>query len=282
MSSTLVLFDAPGPKAKRLSLILNILAFVAVVAGVAWIILTLAAPRVFQGANPGEEIVQPGYFDASRWHIFFEDGAGVLWGAIGQGAWATLSAAAVAAILALLIGVVFALLSNAPSNWVKAPTTVVLEFFRGMPVLLMMFFLLIVIFPGAPFWAVVGGLALYNGAIIGEILRAGLKALPRGQREAGLTIGLTSLKTRMLIEFPQAFKQMTPIIVAQLVVLLKDTSLGYIVSYPELVRKSMNHLATYYGTEYRMSFFLITLVIYLAINMLVSAFARYLSKRMTK
>ncbi|MBX3311617.1 MAG: amino acid ABC transporter permease [Microbacteriaceae bacterium] len=280
--TNLVLFDAPGPKAKRLSLILNILALVAVAAGIAWIIYTLAAPRVYPGANPGEEIVQPGYFDPSRWHIFFGEGSGELWGAIGQGVWATLSAAGVAAILALLIGMVFALLSNAPSRWVRIPTTVVLEFFRGMPVLLMMFFLLIVIFPGAPFWAVVGGLALYNGAIIGEILRAGLKALPRGQREAGLTIGLTSLSTRILIEFPQAFKQMTPIIVAQLVVLLKDTSLGYIVSYPELVRKTMNHLATYYGTDYRMSFFLVTLVIYLAINMLVSTFARYLSKRMTK
>lgn len=280
--TNLVLFDAPGPKAKRLSLILNIVALVAVVAGLTWIIYTLAAPRVYPGVTAGEEIIQPGYFDSSRWHIFFDEGAGELWGAIGQGVWATLSAAGVAAILALLIGVVFALLSNAPSRWVRIPTTVVLEFFRGMPVLLMMFFLLIVIFPGAPFWAVVGGLSLYNGAIIGEILRAGLKALPRGQREAGLTIGLSSLGTRMLIEFPQAFKQMTPIIVAQLVVLLKDTSLGYIVSYPELVRKTMNHLATYYGTDYRMSFFLVTLAIYLAINLLVSTFARYLSKRMTK
>src|SRR5690606_3945159 len=113
-------------------------------------------------------------------------------------------------------------------------------------------------------------------------LRAGLKALPRGQREAGLSIGLTSLSTRMRVEFPQAFKQMTPIIVAQLVVLLKDTSLGYIVSYPELVRKTMSHLANYYGTSYRMSFFLVTLAIYLAINLLVSNLARYLSKRLAK
>jgi glutamate transport system permease protein len=145
-------------------------------------------------------------------------------------------------------------------------------------VLLMMLFILLVLNTGA-FWAVVAALSLYNGALIGEALRAGLAALPKGQREAGLSLGMRPLQSKMLIEFPQAFRQMLPIIVAQLVVLLKDTSLGYIVGYVELLRVNMNQLATFYGNRYLFSFFIVTLVLYLAMNLTLSWFARWLSKR---
>ena len=83
----------------------------------------------------------------------------------------------------------------------------------------------------------------------------------------------------MLIEFPQAFRQMLPIIVAQLVVLLKDTSLGYIVGYNELIRTTMNNLASFYGNRYLFSLFVVTLVIYLIMNLSLSWFARWLSRR---
>ena len=114
--------------------------------------------------------------------------------------------------------------------WIRIPTQVVLEFLRGMPVVLMMLFVLLV-FGTSSFMAVVAGLVLYNAAIFAEILRAGIQSLPKGQREAGLAIGLTSFQSRMLIELPQAVRRMMPSLVAQLVVLLKDTSLGYIVAY---------------------------------------------------
>jgi len=129
------------------------------------------------------------------------------------------------------------------------------------------------------FWAVVLGLAVYNGAIIGEILRAGIVSLPRGQREAGLSLGLTHLQTKSFIEYPQAFRQMLPVIVAQLVVLLKDTSLGYIVGYNELIRTTMNNMLSFYGNRYQLSLFIVTLVIYLAINLSLSAVARRLARR---
>jgi glutamate transport system permease protein len=144
----------------------------------------------------------------------------------------------------------------------------------------MMLFILLVLSTGQ-YWAVVWALALYNGAIIGEALRAGLNSLPRGQREGGLSIGLSPLRTRFLIEFPQAFRQMTPIIVAQLVVLLKDTSLGFIVGYNELLRTMMNNLSSFYGNRYLFSLFFVCLGLYLAIDLTVSWFARYLSRRLT-
>ncbi len=125
----------------------------------------------------------------------------------------------------------------------------------------------------------VGALAIYNGALIGEALRAGLAALPRGQREAALSLGMRHLQSKMLVEFPQAFRQMLPIIVAQLVVLLKDTSLGFIVGYPELLRATMNNLSSFYGNRYLFPLWVVTFLIYLAMNLSLSWFARWLSRR---
>lgn len=147
-----------------------------------------------------------------------------------------------------------------------------------MPVLLMMLFILLGLKVG-DYWAVVWALAVYNGAIIGEALRSGIASLPRGQAEAAYSLGFTGMQTRFLIELPQAFRQMLPIIVAQLVVLLKDTSLAYIVAYPELLRVSYQ-LKDFYGSgTYSFTLFFLTLVIYLLVNMSLSAFARWLARR---
>jgi glutamate transport system permease protein len=270
MSVPIVLFDVPGPKARRLSLISSIIAGVIILLGLGWIALTLAAPRESGG------ITLPGYFDPSRWDILADP---EVWSFIFfQGVLGTLRAALTAAVFALILGVIFSLLRSSEIAWIRIPTAIVLEFLRGMPVLLMMLFILLVMSTD-PFWAVVAALSLYNGALIGEALRAGLASLPRGQREAGLSLGMRPLQSKMLVEFPQAFRQMLPIIVAQLVVLLKDTSLGYIVGYTELLRVTMNNLASFYGNRYLFTFFVITLLLYLAMNLSLSWFARWLSKR---
>ncbi|MHA6525055.1 amino acid ABC transporter permease [Tessaracoccus sp. G1721] len=269
MSANSVLFDAPGPRARRASLVGSIVSIVAILAGASWIVSLLAAPRQSAG------ITLPGMFDESRWDIFLDP---EVWSFIGAGVVATLQAAAVAAVGAIALGVVFSLMRSSRLPWVRVPTAVMLEFFRGMPVLLMMLFILLVASTGA-FWAVVIALIIYNGTLIGDALRAGLAALPRGQREAALSLGMREFQSKLLVEFPQAFRQMLPIIVAQLVVLLKDTSLGYIVGYNEIIRSNMNNLASFFGNRYLFSLFIVTLVIYLTINLLVSWFARWLSWR---
>lgn len=268
--STSVLYDAPGPKARRTSRIISVVGVVLVLALIAYLVYLLGRPRI--SANGAES---PGVLDASRWDIL---GDLALWRAIGRGWLATVQAAAVASVLAVVIGVLFSFLRTARSAWVRVPTTVVLEFFRGMPVLLMMLFILLVFSTGA-FWAVVAALAVYNGALIGEALRAGIASLPKGQREAGLAIGLTPIRTRFAIEFPQAFRQMLPIILAQLVVLLKDTSLGYIVGYVELTRSGLTRLGTYYGSTYTFTLFAVVLVVYLATNLLLSWVVRVVDRR---
>lgn len=265
-----VLYDAPGPRARRRSQITSVVAAVLIAAGLAWLIFTLAAPRVTAGGS-----TQTGLFDPSRWDIFLDLAT---WRAIWRGAIATLQMAAVAAVLAMVIGVLFSFGRTARTGWIRVPTSVLLEFFRGMPLLLMMLFVLLVFSTGS-FWAGVIALAVYNGALIGEILRAGIRALPRGQSEAGLAIGLTPIATRFLIEFPQAFRQMLPIIIAQMVVLLKDTALAYVVGYSELLRIVVNNLSNFYGNRYFFSLFFVVLVVYLAINLTLSWIARFVARR---
>jgi glutamate transport system permease protein len=264
-----VLYDVPGPKARKLARVVGVVIALVVVGALAWVIVTLALPRT--GADGS---VRPGYFDWSRWDVLNDR---AFWRAVGGNYLNTLRMAGLAAVFAIVIGVLFSFGRTARSALVRVPVTVVLEFFRGMPVLLMMLFILLVFSTGS-FWAGVWALAIYNGAVIGEILRAGIAALPRGQREAGLTVGLTPLATRFLIEFPQATRNMLPIIIAQLVVLLKDTALAFIIGYPELLRLVSN-LSNFYGNQYRLTVFLVVLVVYLATNLLLSWVARIVAAR---
>lgn len=258
---TSVLYDAPGPRARRLSRILS------------WVIgVVVVGLLVYTGIT----LAQQGLFGADRWDVFSDP---LVWIDLVSALGVNVSAAAVAAIGAILLGMVFSLLRSSELKAVRIPATVVLEFFRGLPVLLLMLFILLV-FQIDPFASVVIALILYNGTIIGEALRSGLQSLPRGQREAGLAIGLSGLKTRLLIEFPQAFRNMLPIIIAQLVVLLKDTSLGYIVGLLELLRRGRLSSEFFGAGTYAFSFFVVVLAMFLAVNLALSFLARYVAKRL--
>lgn len=259
-----VLYDAPGPKARARSRVISVVGVLAIAALLGWVIYRLAIPQV--AANGAET---PPILDPTRWTPLAEP---QVWTQMVKGVGATLGAAAVGMVGALVLAVLFAFGRLASSKLIRVPVAIVLEFFRGMPVLLMMLFILLVASTGA-FIAVVIALIVYNGAILGEALRAGILSLNKGQREAGLSIGLTPTRTRLLIELPQAFTQMLPIIMAQLVVLLKDTSIGYIVGYYELLR-TVKNLATFFGNYYMFTFWLVGAVIYLAINLLVSWLGR--------
>ena len=203
-------------------------------------------------------ITLPGYFDAEPLgHLHRPARCGRL---IGGGVSARCRPRPTAAVCAIVLGIVLSLLRSSDARGVRIPTTVVLEFLRGMPVLLMMLFILLRVSTGA-FWAVVVALVLYNGALIGEMLRAGLASLPRGQREAGSASACASSSRRCSSSSRRRSAQMLPIIVAQLVVLLKDTSLGYIVGYIELIRREheqARRASTATGTSF--SLFLVTLV----------------------
>lgn len=267
---TSVLYDVPGPKARRRSLILSIVGGVLIAAAVVAAVVFLAQPRVNAAG-----VTVPGVFDPSRLDILLDR---AMWRAIGRGLLATLQMAGVAAVLALIIGVLLSMARTATTAFVRVPAIVVIEFLRGMPVLLMMLFVLLIFSTGA-YWAGVTALAIYNGAVIGEALRAGISALPKGQRESGLAVGLTPLQVRFSIEYPQAFRQMLPIIIAQLVVLLKDTSLAFIIGYNELLNEGLRRGPTTFGPQYLFTLFFVVWAVYLAVNLTLSWIARLVARK---
>ena len=222
------LFDVPGPRGRRRIAVLNVVGTIFALGVLAWVLWALYSKGQLTGAK-----WQP-FLTASVWQDYFLPGL-----------WNTLRAAAVAIITSNVFGLVFGLgrLSQvAAIRWISAT---IVEFFRAVPVLiLMIFFWNLFSFGGivpsneAPFYGVVVGLTLYNGSVIAELVRSGVHNLPRGQREAALAIGLTHGKSLRLVELPQALIAMMPSMLSQLVVILKDTGLGYIITYSELLRQA--------------------------------------------
>jgi len=262
-----VLYDAPGPRARRaerVGSVLGVLALLVVAGGALW----------YAGGQ--------GLLAADRWDVLYDppkdQTAADVWKSIVViGLGATLRAAFVAAPLALVLGLGLAVWRTSRRRWLRLPAIAVIELFRGLPVLLMMFFGFLG-FGWSAFAAVAFGLTVYNMAIIAEILRAGLAALPRGQAEASYAVGLTRPQTLLKVLLPQAIRTMLPSLVAQLIVLLKDSSLGFIVGYPELL-KSIQNNAQYFGNDYFVALFAVGLAIYLAVNLSLSKLARWVEAR---
>lgn len=265
-----VLYDAPGPVARRREAIGSVVGVV-VVLGLLAVGLWFAAGR--------------GVLDADHWDILYDppknQTAADVWSSmLVRGLGATLRAAAVAAPLALVLGLLLAMLRTARHAFLRIPAVVVIELFRGLPVLLMMFFGLIG-FGWDAFTSVVFGLTVYNMAIIAEILRAGLASLPKGQAEAAYAVGLNRRQTMLTILLPQAVRTMLPSLIAQLIVLLKDSSLGFIVGYAELL-KSIQNNAQYFGNDYYVALFVVGGGIYLVVNLSLSWLARRIQRRGTR
>ncbi len=216
-----VLYDVPGPRARLRNRILGVVTVLVVLAIVAVVVWRLA---------------ETGQFDGQKWSIFTYTGPWIL---LLRGLGATLAAFVVAAVGALALGFVLAVGRLSDHAWVRIPVGWIVEILRAIPVLIFMM-LLYYGLPVAgvrmdPYGAVVIALIAYNGSVLAEALRAGVEALPRGQQEAGYAIGLRKNAVMRLILLPQAVRAMMPVIISQLVVALKDTALGFIITYPELL-----------------------------------------------
>jgi glutamate transport system permease protein len=264
MSTSSVLYDAPGPRAVLRNRLLGVAA-VALLVGIGWLIY--------------DRFNDHGQWDAAKWKPFLQASTWTTYILVGLRN--TLTAAGIGMVLALAFGVVFALGRLSDHRFVRAPAGLVVEFFRGVPLLLLIFFAsygapYIVPFEVSSLWAVVFGLTLYNGSVLAEAFRAGVLALPRGQTEAGYAIGLRKGQLMRLVLIPQATRAMLPVIVSQLVVLLKDTALGYIIAYPELLAQA-NVINANYNNLLQSAIVIGT--VYIAVNLIVGLLARFLEHR---
>ncbi len=220
MSSS-VLYDVPGPRAIVRNRILGVITILVVAAIIGFFVWRLAVT---------------GQFSAEKWAAFTYTN---VWIQIGLATLRTLGAFAVAAVGALALGFILALGRLSLHRWVRWPAGSLVEVLRAIPVLIFMFLLYyglpVLGVRMEPYWAVVIALIAYNGSVLAEVIRAGVESLPRGQSEAGYAIGLRKAGVMRLILLPQAIRAMLPVIIAQLVVTLKDTALGFIITYPELL-----------------------------------------------
>jgi glutamate transport system permease protein len=267
MSESTVLFDAPGPRARRRHLILTVvtlLVFAAIAAGIIYGLRAQLAPANW---TP--------FLEPATWTFY------ILPGVLG-----TLQAAVFAVILAGVLGVVLGAGRLSQQKWINIPAGIFVEFFRAVPVLIMMIFAwAVLLFNGLLtgylllLVSVVVGLTFYNASVIAELIRSGVHSLPKGQSEAGYAVGLTRGQTLRLIQLPQAIRAMLPSLVSQLVVVLKDTALGYLIGYAELLRAGQT-LASVRGNL--LASFIVAAIIFIIINYTLTTIAQWLERRMSR
>jgi glutamate transport system permease protein len=261
------LFDAPGPKTKAVYNVLTVigLAFVAVIA---YLVVT----------KMGEK----GQLAPAMWKPFLTP---VAWREyLVPGLLGTLKAAGASIVLAIVFGLIFGVGRLSRSPIVRIPCGIVVEFFRAVPVLIMVIFAFGVysglqLFGSAinPFIAVVTALTLYNGSLIAELVRSGVKSLPKGQSEAGLSIGLTHGQTLREIQLPQALTAMLPALIGQTVVILKDSALGYSITYLDLLNWSKT-LGSAYGNT--IPAYIVAAALFITLNYLLTRLATLVERRL--
>ncbi|WP_159538712.1 amino acid ABC transporter permease [Aeromicrobium sp. 9AM] len=254
-----VLFDLPGPKAARRHRIIGALTVIGLMA--------IAAVVVWKLQSEGE-------LEYAKWEPFFTP---AYINVLLEGLWKTLLAGLIAIVGALIIGAVFGVGKLSQHRWLRWPSWLFVEFFRAVPLLMLIIFIWSVQgFPLDTIVPLVLGLMLYNGAVLAEVFRAGVNAVPPGQAEAAYAVGMRKNQVMRIIQMPQAIKIMLPSIISQCIVALKDTSLGYYILAPGLTfagrgvwREFRNYLQT--G--------IVLAIIYIVLNLLLYALGVWLQRR---
>lgn len=262
MTGPRALFDAPGPRGRTRIRVFTVLGL-AVLAG-------LLALALWQFGRHGQ-------LDRSRWTPFLQLSYIHF---LADGLVGTTVATALAAVLSFPLGVVFALGRMSRTRALRWVATAYIELFRGVPLLLLIYAFLLAL-PrfgiNLPIlWKLVVPIVLVNTAVLAEIFRAGVKAVDRGQFEAALAVGMREGMAMRVVILPQAIRLVAPTLVTQLVALLKDSTLGYVVSYPELMKQG-NNLTVY--THLLVQTYLIVALIYVVMNLALSRLAVWLEHR---
>ena len=263
-AATRVLFDEPGPRGRARIRLFTLVGLV-FVAGVVALVLY--------------QFYRSGQLGRSRWVVFLQPAyLGFLW----QGFLGTITATALAAVFAFPLGVVLALGRLSRVGVVRWLSVGYIELFRSVPLLLLVYaFLLALPRFGVNLpilWKLVVPIVLVNVAALAEIFRAGILAVDRGQAEAAAALGLREGTAMRTVILPQAVRIVVPTLVTQLVALLKDSTLGFVVSYPELLKQA-NNLTVY--TRLLVQTFLVVATIYVVVNLLLSRLATWLERRLS-
>ncbi|MFE5941269.1 amino acid ABC transporter permease [Streptomyces sp. NPDC056480] len=267
-----VLYDVPGPRARRRNLLWTLLFLLALAAVVWWVVASLAAKNQLEWAKWA-----PFFTDARIWETY-----------ILPALKNTVIAAALAMVIALPLGALLGISRLSDHRLVRGAAGTGVEFFRAIPVLILMLFANAAyseftdVSPDIrPMYAVVTGLVLYNASVLAEVVRAGILALPAGQTDAAKAIGMRKGQTMTYVLLPQSVTAMLPALVSQLVVIVKDTALGgAMLGFSELLA-SVRPMSANYGAN-TIACFTVVAVIFVVLNFALTTFASWLEGRLRR
>ena len=243
------LYEAPGPRTKRRIAVFTALSLVALGVLIYLII---------------RQFAEQGQLQAKYWSLFTKWST---WRFLGEGLLVTLEAALTAAVIACLIGFILMRGKLNRNPVIRALAVAIIEFTRGVPTLLFIYFVFLVVprmgIQLGAFWRITLPCAVSACGIIAEALRAGVNAVPRGQTEAALCLGLSELRTFYQVVFPQAIRFVIPSLISELVIVLKDTTFAYVVSCADLMQNAKVLITNH---DALLSVYLVVAVIYILIN----------------
>ena len=256
------LYEAPGPRTKRLTIIGTTISLALVAVGLVLIV---------------RQFYITGQFDAKYWSFFAEWST---WRYLLEGLAGTIEVAVVAAVISLVLGVLLMFARTSGIVPLVFVSRIIIDFFRGVPSLLLIYFFFLIVpqygLQLPSFWMITLPVALAASGVLAEVFRAGVNAVPKGQTEAALSIGLTPAKTMLRIVLPQALRIVVPSLISQLVVVVKDTTVAYVVSYPDFMQNARVLLNTHDAV---VSVYFVAAIIYILINFSINQLSIAMAKR---
>ena len=247
------LYEEPGPKTKSRIRLFTVLA----------VLLLLALMGVII-----HQFIITGQFDSRYWYFF---GRMTTWRFLGQGLLTTVEAALTGALIAFVLGFLLMRGKMRKNRILRAISVFLIEFTRGVPTLLFIYFFFLVVpqtgWKLSAFWKITLPCAISACGVVAEALRSGVNAVPRGQTEAALSLGLTETRLFYKVVFPQAIRFVIPSLIAELVIVLKDTTFAYVVTCADLMQNAKVLISNY---DAMLSVYLVVAVIYILINYLLN------------
>ncbi|HJG30436.1 MAG TPA: amino acid ABC transporter permease [Collinsella ihuae] len=263
MSIRDALYEAPGPRTRRRMIIGTVLSLAAVAVGIALIV---------------RQFYVTGQLAPRYWTFL---GQATTWRYLFQGFRGTLAVALTAGVLSLILGLVLMLGRTSGIKPLSVACRIVTDFFRGVPSLLLIYFFFLVVpqygIKLSSFWMITLPVMLAASGVLAEVLRAGVNAVPRGQVEAAMSLGMRPARIMFKIVLPQAIRFVIPSLISQLVVVVKDTTVAYVVSYPDLMQNARVLITNY---DALVSMYFTVAVVYILLNFAINKLSAVIAERL--
>lgn len=257
------LYEAPGPKTRRKMVVGTVISLAAVAALLAFVVYRFWVT---------------GQLSSRYWELFSWR---TTWIYLGRGLVGTFQVALTAGVISLVLGMLLMLGRISHVRPLSVLCAILTNFFRGVPSLLFIYgFFFVVPSLGLKmdsFWMLTIPISLAASGVLAEVFRAGVNAVPKGQVEAALSLGMSPLRTTFKIVLPQAIRFVIPSLISQLVVVVKDTTVAYVVSYPDLMQNARVLITNY---DALVSVYFTIAIIYILINYAINQASIYVSHRL--